>query len=201
MDNSLLPFFQPKGVVVIGASTSPEKLGYGVARNLIQSGYQGAIHLVAQKSGEVFGRQIHTSLQDIPDPVDLAILIVPTPATPQAIEECGKRGIQAAVIVSAGFREVGEEGAELEKRCVEIAQKYGVRLLGPNCIGTIDTHFPLDTTFLQPPMPEKGGIGFISHSGAFAAAIIDWARGQGFGFSRIVSLGNQADVNETDMLP
>jgi acetyl coenzyme A synthetase (ADP forming)-like protein len=201
MDNSLLPFFQPKGVVVVGASTSPEKLGYGVARNLIQSGYQGAIHLVAQKSGEVFGRTIHTSLQDTPDPVDLAILIVPTSATPEAIEECGRRGIKAAVIVSAGFREVGEEGAELERQCVEIAHAQGVRLLGPNCIGTIDTHFPLDTTFLQPPMPEKGGIGFISHSGAFAAAIVDWARGQGFGFSRIVSLGNQADVNETDMLP
>jgi len=201
MDNSLIPFFQPKGVVIVGASTSSEKLGYGVARNLIQSGYKGAIHLVAQKSGEVFGRQIHTSLQDIPDPVDLAILIVPTSATPSVIEDCGKRGIKAAVIVSAGFREVGEEGAELEKQCVEIAQKHGVRLLGPNCIGTIDTHFPLDTTFLQPPMPDKGGIGFISHSGAFAAAIVDWARGQGFGFSRIVSLGNQADVNETDMLP
>ncbi|HRQ23023.1 MAG TPA: acetate--CoA ligase family protein, partial [Anaerolineales bacterium] len=201
MDNSLLPFFQPKGVVIVGASTSPEKLGYGVARNLIQSGYTGAIHLVAQKSGEVFGRKIHTSLQDIPDPVDLAILIVPTSATPNVIEDCGKRGIKAAVIVSAGFREVGEEGAELEKQCFEIAQQHGVRLLGPNCIGTIDTHFPLDTTFLQPPMPTKGGIGFISHSGAFAAAIIDWARGQGFGFSRIVSLGNQADVNETDMLP
>jgi acetate---CoA ligase (ADP-forming) len=201
MDNSLLPFFQPKGVVVVGASTSPEKLGYGVTRNLIHSGYTGAIHLVAQKSGEVFGKTIHTSLQDIPDPVDLAILIVPTPATPQAIEECGTRGIKAAVIVSAGFREVGEEGAELEQRCVEIAHAQGVRLLGPNCIGTIDTHFPLDTTFLQPPMPTQGGIGFISHSGAFAAAIVDWARGQGFGFSRIVSLGNQADVNETDMLP
>lgn len=201
MDNSLLPFFQPKGVVIVGASTSPEKLGYGVARNLIHSGYTGAIHLVAQKSGEVFGRTIHTSLQDIPDPVDLAILIVPTSATPSVIEDCGKRRIKAAVIVSAGFREVGEEGAELEQHCIEIAQKHGVRLLGPNCIGTIDTHFPLDTTFLQPPMPTQGGIGFISHSGAFAAAIVDWARGQGFGFSRIVSLGNQADVNETDMLP
>lgn len=201
MASFLLPFFQPKGVVIVGASTSPEKLGYGVARNLIQSGYSGAIHLVAQKSGEVFGRKIHTSLQDIPDPVDLAILIVPTQATPGAIEDCGKRGIKAAVIVSAGFREIGEEGAALEHQCVEIAQKHGVRLLGPNCIGTIDTHLPLDTTFLQPPMPEQGGIGFISHSGAFAAAIIDWARGQGFGFSRIVSLGNQADVNETDMLP
>ena len=201
MTESLLPFFQPQGVVVIGASTSPEKLGYGAARNLIESGYQGAIHFVAQKSGELFGRTIHTSLQDVPNPVDLAILIVPTQATPQAIEECARRGIKAAVIVSAGFREVGAEGAALEQQCVEIARAHGVRLLGPNCIGTIDTHLPLDTTFLQPPMPEKGGIGFISHSGAFAAAIIDWARGQGFGFSRIVSLGNQADVNETDMLP
>ena len=201
MTESLLPFFQPQGVVVIGASTSPEKLGYGAARNLIESGYQGAIHFVAQKSGELFGRTIHTSLQDVPNPVDLAILIVPTQATPQAIEECARRGIKAAVIVSAGFREVGVEGAALEQQCVEIARAHGVRLLGPNCIGTIDTHLPLDTTFLQPPMPEKGGIGFISHSGAFAAAIIDWARGQGFGFSRIVSLGNQADVNETDMLP
>ncbi|KAA0274465.1 MAG: CoA-binding protein [Chloroflexi bacterium] len=200
MDSPLLPFFQPRGVVVIGASTSPEKLGYGVTRNLIQCGYKGAIHLLAQKSGEVFGRKIHPSLQDIPDPVDLAILIVPTQATPQVIEDCGRRGIRAAVIVSAGFREVGEEGAKLERQCVEVARKHGVRLLGPNCIGTIDTHYPLDTTFLQPPMPEQGGIGFISHSGAFAAAIVDWARGQGFGFSRIVSLGNQADVNETDML-
>ena len=89
----------------------------------------------------------------------------------------------------------------LEQECLDVARKHGVRLLGPNCIGTLDTHLPLDTTFLQPPMPTQGGIGFISHSGAFAAAIIDWAREQGFGFSQIVSLGNQADVNETDMLP
>ncbi len=201
MDAALLPFFDPKGVVIIGASASPEKLGYGVTRNLIQSGYAGEIHLVAQKSGEIFKKTVHTNLQDVPDPVELAILIVPTSATPQAIEDCGKRGVRAAIIVSAGFREAGEEGAALEQRCVETAQRYGVRLLGPNCIGVIDTHLPLDTTFLQPPMPAQGNIGFISHSGAFAAAIIDWAREQGFGFSRIVSLGNQADVNETDMLP
>jgi len=201
MSSSLLPFFQPKGVVIIGASTSPEKLGYGVARNLIASGYQGAIHFVSQKSGILFDRPIHTNLNEIPDPVDLAILIVPTQATPQSIEDCAKRGIKAAVIVSAGFREVGADGAALEQQCVDVARKHGVRLLGPNCIGTLDTHLPLDTTFLQPPMPTQGGIGFISHSGAFAAAIIDWAREQGFGFSQIASLGNQADVSETDMLP
>lgn len=201
MDSFLLPFFQPKGVVVLGASTSPEKLGYGVARNLIASGYRGAIHFVSQKNGELFGHPLRTNLKEVPDPVDLAILIVPTQSTPQTIEDCAKRGIKAAIIVSAGFREVGAAGAALERECVKIANQFGVRLLGPNCIGTLDTHLPLDTTFLQPPMPTAGGIGFISHSGAFAAAIVDWARGQGFGFSRIVSLGNQADVNETDMLP
>ena len=201
MPNSLTPFFKPRGVVIIGASTSPEKLGYGVARNLIASGYRGAIHFVSQKSGELFERPLYTNLSDVPDPVDLAILIVPTQVTPQTIEDCAMRGIKAAIIVSSGFREVGIEGAALEQKCVEIGHALGVRLLGPNCIGTLDTHLPLDTTFLQPPMPAQGGIAFVSHSGAFCAAIIDWARGQGFGFSQIVSLGNQADVNETDVLP
>jgi len=201
MDKSLSPFFKPRGVVIVGASTSPEKLGYGVARNLVQSGYTGAIHFISQKKGELFGYPLSLSLSEVPDPVDLAILIVPTQSTPQMIEECAKRGIKAAIIAASGFREVGAEGAALEQQCVEIARKHGIRLLGPNCIGTLDTHLPLDTTFLQPPMPTQGGIGFISHSGAFAAAIIDWAREQGFGFSQIVSLGTQADVNETDVLP
>ncbi|GAB4464844.1 MAG: acetate--CoA ligase [Anaerolineales bacterium] len=200
MDTSLLPFFRPQGVVIVGASTSPEKLGYGVARNLVQSRYPGAIHFVSQKGGELFGRPLHTDLAHVPDPVDLAVLIIPPQATPQAIEQCGKRGIRAAIIVSSGFRETGAEGAALEQKCLETARTHGVRLLGPNCIGVIDTHLPLDTTFLQPPMPAQGGVGFISHSGAFAASIVDWARGEGFGFSQIVSLGNQADVNETDML-
>ena len=201
MDSSLQPFLKPKGIAIVGASTSPEKLGYGVARNLIQSGYQGAIHLVSQKQGELFGRPLYTDLAQVPDPVDLAVLVVPNTAMPKAIESCGKRGIQAAIVVSAGFREAGPDGIALEKQCVEVACKNNVRLLGPNCIGTIDTHLPLDTTFLQPPMPTAGGIAFVSHSGAFCAAIVDWSRRQGFGFSQIVSLGNQADVNETEVLP
>lgn len=201
MNSPLLLFFRPKGVVVVGASTSPEKLGYGVARNLIQSGYRGAIHFVSQNAGELFGRPIHTNLNQVPDPVDLAILIVPPNATAEVVEACGERGIKAAIVVSSGFREAGEEGAALERQCLEAARRHGIRLIGPNCIGVIDTHLPLDTTFIQPPMPAAGNIGFVSHSGAFCAAIIDWARSQGFGFSRIVSLGNQADVNETDALP
>ncbi|MCL4528540.1 MAG: acetate--CoA ligase family protein, partial [Chloroflexi bacterium] len=201
MNSSLTPFLKPSGIVIVGASTQPEKLGYGVARNLIQSGYQGAIHFASQKQGELFGRPLYTDLAQVPDPIELAVLVVPNTAMPSAIQSCAKRGIHAAIVVSAGFREAGAEGATLEKQCVEVARKNNVRLLGPNCIGIIDTHLPLDTTFLQPPMPAAGGIAFVSHSGAFAAAIIDWARRQGFGFSQIVSLGNQADVNETDVLP
>lgn len=198
---SLTPFFQPRGVVVIGASVSPEKLGYGVARNLVDSGYNGEIYFVGQKTGTLFDRPILTDLSQTPDPVDLAVLIVPASVTPQTLEACGQRGIRAAIVVASGFREAGPEGAALEARCLEIAHAHGIRMVGPNCIGSLDTHLPLDTTFLAPPMPARGHIGFVSHSGAFCAAIIDWARNHGFGFSRLISLGNQADVNETDMLP
>src|SRR5512146_2485149 len=103
MDSSLLPFFKPRGVAVIGASTSSEKLGYGVARNLVQSGYRGAIHFVSHKHGELFGYPVYADIHQVPEPVDLAILIVPPNATPQTIEECGKRGIKAAIIMSSGF--------------------------------------------------------------------------------------------------
>lgn len=200
MDLSLIPFFRPKGIVIIGASTAPEKLGYGVARNLTQSGYPGAVYFVSQKQGELFGNPLYTDLSQIADRVDLAILVVPPSVMAKTIEDCGKHGISAAIITSAGFREVGAEGAALEQECLRVAREHGVRLLGPNCIGTIDTHLPLDTTFLQPPMPAKGQVGFISQSGAFCAAIIDWSRREGFGFSQLISLGNQADVSETDAL-
>lgn len=201
MSSSLTPFFQPKGVVIVGASTSPQKLGYGVARNLVVSGYRGAIHFVSQKSGMLFGRPLYTALSQVPEPVDLAVLIVPAGDTPQALEACGRRGIHAVIIVASGFRESGSEGAALEARCLEIARRQGIRIVGPNCIGSLNTHLPLDTTFLPPPLPPRGHIGFISHSGAFCAAIVDWSRNHGFGFSQLISLGNQADVNETDILP
>ncbi len=199
-DNSLTPFFRPRGVVVVGASSSPTKLGYGVARNLVNSGYDGAIHFVSQKTGNLFGRPVYNSLADIPDPVDLAVLIVPAPGVAGALRACGERGVHAVIIVSSGFREAGAQGAALEAEILRVAEMGNIRLIGPNCIGLLDTHLPLDTTFLPPPMPTAGDVAFISQSGAICAAIIDWARGQGFGLSRLISLGNQADVNETDML-
>ena len=200
VDDSLIPFFAPNGIVLVGASRNPMKLGFGLARNLVQSGYAGAIHFVNPGGGTLLERPLHSHIAHGPDPVDLAVLLVPAPAMPQAIADCGERGIRAAILAAGGFRETGAAGAALEAECLRVAQRFGIRLIGPNCIGLLDTHLPLDTTFLPPPGPTPGAVAFISHSGAICAAVIDWARGQGFGLSRLVSLGNQLDVTETDVL-
>lgn len=197
----LSPFFSPKGVVIVGVSRDPTKLGYMLARNLFQSGYQGAIHFVNPKPDRLFDQEIYSSLEQVPDPVDLAALLVPPPAVPNALKDVGRRGIKAAIIQTGGFRETGAEGARLEEECLSIAREYGIRLVGPNCIGLIDTHLPLDTSFLQPPGPPAGEIAFISHSGAICAAVIDWIRGQGTGLSNLISLGNCVDISEADVLP
>jgi len=199
-DPSLAPFFSPRGIAVVGASNDPTKLGYGLARNLVQSNYQGAVHLVNPRGGSLFGRPLHPNLEAVPDPLDLAFLLVPAGAIAEILHRAGRRGLKAVVVGSGGFRETGPQGAALEAEILQIARSYGIRLIGPNCIGLLDTHLPIDATFLPPPGPPPGDVAFISHSGAICAAVIDWARGQGFGMSRLVSLGNQADVNETDVM-
>ncbi|MFZ0532326.1 MAG: acetate--CoA ligase family protein [Anaerolineales bacterium] len=197
---SLAPYFSPRGIALIGASADPTKLGYGLARNLVQCNYQGAIHFVNPKGGSLLGRPMYPSILLLPDPVDLAIILIPAAGVANVLNECAKRGIHAVIVASGGFRETGDHGAELEKELIDITRHFGIRMIGPNCIGLLDTHLPLDATFLPPPGPPPGDVAFISHSGAICAAVIDWARGQGFGLSRLVSLGNQADVNETDVL-
>lgn len=203
MDHSqstLEPFFVPTGVAVIGASQDPTKLGYGLARNLIQSNFKGAAYFVNPHGGSLFGQPVFDSILEVPEPVDLAILLIPAQHVCNALEECGQRGLRAVIIGSGGFRETGAEGAALEQECLQIARRYNMRLVGPNCIGILDTHLPMDLTFLPPPGPLPGEVAFISQSGAICAAVIDWARGHSFGLSRLISLGNQADVNETDVL-
>ena len=159
-DPSLNPFFDPQGVVVIGASSDPTKLGYGLARNLVQSNYQGAIHFVNIKGGRLLNRPIYTTVAEVPDPVDLAAILIPAPFVPGVLRDCGERGIQAVIIGAGGFREVSPEGAALEEKCLQIAAHYGIRLIGPNCIGILDTHLPIDTTFLPPPGPTPGDVAF-----------------------------------------
>jgi acetyl coenzyme A synthetase (ADP forming)-like protein len=201
IDSSLSPFFHPTGVVIVGASADPTKLGYAIARNMLRSGFTGAIAFVNPKGGKLLGHPIYHNLAEVPDPLDLAVLIVPARATPDLLTEVALRGIRAAIISSGGFREVGPEGAKLETECLEIARKHNMRLIGPNCIGLIDYHLPLDTSFVPLLPPPKGGLALISQSGAVCGLVMDWAREQAIGFSRMLSLGNQVDVTEADMLP
>jgi len=195
----LNPFFKPEGVAVIGASRNPHKLGYGVVRNLKEYRYQGGIYPVNKSASEILDLPCYPSVDEVPDPVDLAIIIVPAPVVSTIMKQCGERGIKHAIVISGGFSETGKEGRKLEEELARVAKEWDINFIGPNCIGTIDTHTPVNTTFVT-GMPESGEIGFCSQSGAMVASVIDWARGAGVGFSRIVSLGNQVDVNETQMI-
>lgn len=199
---SLAPFFTPRGVAVIGASRDPSKLSYGVIRNLLDPdhGYPGPVYPINPKADEILGVRCYPDIAAVPDPVELAVLIIPAGAVPAAVDACGRRGVKAAVVISGGFREVGPAGAEREREIVDIARRYGLRLMGPNGIGVIDTHTPLNTTFVK-GMPPAGHIAFLSQSGALCGGIIDWTVGRGIGFSRFLSVGNEADVNETDVIP
>jgi acetate---CoA ligase (ADP-forming) len=195
----LEPFFSPRGVAVVSASADPHKLGYGIIRNLVEHRYHGSVYPVNPNAAEILGKPCFAAIADVPDPLDLAVVIVPAPAVAEVLEAGGRRGIGHAIVVSGGFGELGAERLARERAIAEVARRYGMRLIGPNCIGTIDTHAPVNTTFVI-GMPQAGEIGFVSHSGAMRAVVIDWARGTGVGFSRVVSLGNQADVGETEML-
>lgn len=192
-------FFNPRSVAVIGASRDRHKLGYGVVRNLHEYHYRGEIYPVNPHARDVLGYPCYPDISAVPQPVDLAIVVVPVAHVIPMVEACGQHGVPAVVVVSGGFSEVGPAGEARERELRDTARRYQMQLLGPNCIGTIDTHTPVNTTFVV-GMPRVGDIAFISQSGAVVAAVIDWALGAGVGFSRMVSLGNSADVNETELL-
>lgn len=199
MQPGLRPFFDAKGVAIIGASASPNKLSFGIVRNMTLYGYKGQIAPVNPKVDEILGLKCYDDIAQVPDPVDLAVVVLPAPLIPQTLEDCGERGIRAVTIISGGFKEVGEEGARLEKTCLEIARRYHMRLIGPNCVGTLDLYTGLNTTFIQ-GVPDKGGIGFVSQSGAVAGGVVDLIREKHIGFSNFSSLGNEADITETDVI-
>lgn len=197
--STLEPFFNPSGVAVIGASANPDKLGFGIVRNLINYGFPRPVYPVNPRATEILGRQCYPEIEQVPEPCDLAIIILPARLVNEAVASCGRRRIKQVIIASGGFGEIGTEGAEHERAIAATAREHGIRIIGPNCIGTIDTRSALNTTFIA-GRPAIGNIGFISQSGAICAAFIEWTERNGVGFSRIASLGNQVDVNEADML-
>ncbi|HEY74929.1 MAG TPA: acetate--CoA ligase [Thermoflexia bacterium] len=192
-------FFRPSSVAVIGASRDPEKLGYAVLANLKEGGFKGALYPINPKADEILGLKAYPSILDVPEPVDLAVIVIPYPFVPAVLEQCGQKGVPAVVVISAGFREAGREGLEREQELIEIARRYNIRLVGPNCLGVIDTATPLNATFAA-GMPPAGPMAFMSQSGALGTAVLDMALAGRIGFSRFVSLGNKADVDEIDLL-
>ncbi len=192
-------FFEPDSVAVIGASRDPEKLGYAVLNNIKEGGFEGDLYPVNPKAEEILGLEAYASVLDIPGPVGLAIIVVPSKIVPHVLRECGEKGTPAVVIITAGFREAGREGLERERELIDLAREYNLRLIGPNCLGVIDTDTPLNATFAA-GMPPGGPIAFMSQSGALGTAVLDVAMAGRIGFSKFVSLGNKADVSETDLL-
>lgn len=199
MVSSLAPFFEPKGVAIIGASSSPDKLSYGVLKNMKLYGYKGQIYPINPKAQEILGLKCYPDISQVPDPIDLAVVILPANFIADVLADCGKRGIRAVTIISGGFKEVGNEGRALEEEIKGIAEQYGLRLIGPNCVGTMNLVTGMNTTFIK-GMPATGGIGFISQSGAICGGVVDHVVNKGIGFSHFLSLGNEADVDETDMI-
>lgn len=199
--HDLRPILEPQSVAVIGASRQPGTVGYAVLSNLLMGQYTGIVYPVNPKAKAICGVRTYPSVLEIPDPVDLAVIIVRAPLVPQVLEECGQKGVKGAIVISAGFKETGPEGAKLEAQVREIAHHYGIALVGPNCLGVINTdpNYRLNASFAK-EMPLPGNIAFISQSGALCTAVLDYAKGQGIGFSKVVSLGNKADVNENDFL-
>ncbi|HEU5359902.1 MAG TPA: acetate--CoA ligase family protein [Candidatus Deferrimicrobiaceae bacterium] len=191
--------FHPKSIAVVGASRRPEKVGHGVFANLLRAGFPGPIHAVNPRGGEILGRPVLPSIAEVPAPVDLGVFVVPPPDVIDGILRLAEKGMKAAIVISAGFKEVGGEGTDWEKALSEVAKKTAVRVLGPNCLGLIDTHARLNASFAA-GTPPAGAIAFFSQSGALCTAILDWAIGEGVGFSKFVSLGNQADLSESDVM-
>jgi len=192
-------FFDPQSVAVIGASREPEKLGYGVLHNIIQYGYQGAVYPINPKADEILGLSAYASILDVPGAVELAVVVVPAKYVASVLRECGQKGVRGVIIISAGFRETGSAGLKAEHELAAIAEQHGMRIIGPNCLGIIDTVCSLNASFAA-GMPLQGEIAFMSQSGALCTAILDWALAAHIGFSRFVSLGNKADVDEVDLL-
>ncbi len=191
--------FNPSSIAVIGASKDPSKVGHAVLANLKQYGFPGRLVPVNPGCSEILGYKTCARISEAGQAIDLAIIVIPARLVPAAVKECAEAGVTAAVVISAGFKEAGKEGTLLEEELKAICKKSGIRVLGPNCLGLINTANSLNATFAADMLP-RGRIGFFSQSGAMGIAIMDWAIGNEVGFSKFISLGNKADLSEIDFI-
>ncbi|MGB9959632.1 MAG: acetate--CoA ligase alpha subunit [Candidatus Bathyarchaeales archaeon] len=191
--------FNPKSVAIVGASDEEGSVGYVLMKNLLELGFEGEVYPVNLRKNEILGLKAYPSVEQLPKTVDLAVVATPAKTVPDVVEQCGRAGIKGVIIISAGFKEVGPEGKALEDKLVEIKRKYGLRIIGPNCLGIIRPSIKLNATFVS-TMPKPGNIAFISQSGALGAAILDWAIQENIGFSHFISVGSMVDVDFGDLI-
>ena len=201
MIKDIQTIMNPKSIAVVGATNRQGSVGLAVFRNILDAGFQGVLYPVNPKAKSVQSVKAYPSLAEISDEVDLAIIIVPAEMVSSIIEEAGRKGIKGAVVITAGFKEVGGRGVELENNLKEVVKEYGIRLVGPNCLGVINNNenVSMNASFAT-KMPKAGNLAFISQSGALCTAVLDYADGRNIGFSKFISFGNKADVNEIDLL-
>ncbi|MDE1872347.1 MAG: acetate--CoA ligase family protein [Thaumarchaeota archaeon] len=193
-------FLSPKSIAIIGASDKEGSVGRAITSNILK-GYTGKIFPISPTRETVFDKKAYKSVLDVPDPIDLAVVVTKNDVVIPVIEECGKKGIRGAIVITAGFKEVDEEGAKLERKLAEISKQYNIRIIGPNCLGVMNLapQTMMNSTFLK-VTPKSGGIALVSQSGAICAALVEDASAQGIGFSAVISMGNKVDLNEVDML-
>ncbi len=196
---SLDSLFNPRAIAVIGASNAPQKVGNNILRNLRDFGYRGQIYPINLNEPTILNMRAYPTVLDVPGPIDLVIIAIPAQFSVRAIEECGIKKIKNAIVISAGFKEVGEAGLELQDELMAAARKYNVRILGPNCLGVINLHNNMNASFSS-INPKKGNISFISQSGALCTSILSLAVEENFGFSKFISIGNKIDLDECDLL-
>lgn len=195
--NDLKNIFNPKSIAVIGASSNPEKIGYQILKNILYGGYSGRVFPVNPNSNEILGLSVYKNISLIPETIDLVVISLPSKTVFEIVKEAAAHHVKAIIIISSGFSEIGN--TELEKQIVGICGKNKIALLGPNCLGAINTESKLNASF-SINIPKQGNVGFLSQSGAMISALIDWSRANDTGFSKIISLGNMAQVNELSAL-
>jgi acetyltransferase len=196
---SLESFFNPRSVAVVGASHKKGKVGYEILTNIVGGGYKGKVFPVNKNATQIEGIKCFPTLEAIGEVPELVIIVVPAQVVPEVMTQCGKIGVKAVVIITAGFKEVGREGKELEDEVIEIAKRSGIHVIGPNCLGLIVPANKLNASF-GGDMPLPGSIGYLSQSGALLAGILDLARAEKIGFSKLISFGNKADIDELDVM-
>ena len=201
MAKSIESIMNPKSVAVVGATNRPGSVGLAVFRNILNAGYSGVLYPVNPKARSIQSVKAYPTLADVPDELDLVIIVVPAPVVADVIEEAAEKKVKGAIIITAGFKEIGGKGVEMENQLKELAKNSGIRIVGPNCLGIINTQEScrLNASFAT-KMPKSGKIAFISQSGALCTAVLDYAEGRDIGFSKFISFGNKADVSEIDIL-